>query len=193
MRCVTVLLMLTLCFAASPAFALEVSIANATPYEILGLYLEGVSDEGPEFSSFSALRARPGERCAEKNGNMATLTALQVDFGRGRIAVKDCALKDRAELTLCLDDAGKPILSTSDGKALPLAFSDLRFPEEDDKALDFMELVKARSREDVLKLGGLLSWISKNLAMWSCPCNLGKQSGQVPSAFFRKAAWHASA
>ncbi len=154
MRSVTVFLVLFLYFAASPASAMEVLLANATPYEILGLFLEGISDEGPQLSSFSALRALPGERCMENNGNMTTLTALQVDFGRGRIAVKDYALKDRAELTLRMDDAGKPVLSTPDGRTLPLVFHDLRFPEQDDKAVDFMTLVEAKSREDVLKIGG---------------------------------------
>ena len=154
MHCVTVFLVLCLNFAAFPASAMEVRIANGTPYEILGLFLEGVSGDGQQVSSFSAVRTLPGERCGDKNGNIDTLTALQADFGRGRIAVKDCALKDRAELTLSLDDAGKPVLSTSDGKALPLAFHDLRFPEGNANAVDFMALVEAKTREDVLKSGG---------------------------------------
>ena len=174
MRRVTVFLVLCLSFAAFPASAMEVRIANGTPYEILGLFLEGVSGDGQQISSFSAVRALPGERCGEKNGNIDTLTALHADFGRGRIAVKGCALKDRADLTLSMNDAGKPVLSTSDGRALPLAFHDLRFSGEHGTAVDFMALAEAKNREDVLKIGGTAVLDFKEFGDLVMPVQLGE-------------------
>ena len=153
MRCASFLLMILLYSSPFPAFAMEVLITNATPYEILGLFLEGVSDGGQEISSYSTVRARPGESCGERNGNMDTLNGLQVDFGLGRVVVKQCALKGRLELTLRMDEQDKALLSTSDGQVLPLVFSDLRYGQEDENALDFMELVQMTSREDVLGFG----------------------------------------
>ena len=173
MRCVTALFFFFFCFAASPAFAVEVRIANATPYEILGFCLEGIFEDGQRVSSFLAVRALPGESCGETDGNIETLTALQVDFGQGRAAVKDCALKGRAELTLGVDDGGKAVLSTSEGKALPLEFSDLRFPDEDAEGLDFMELVQAATREDVLRLGGQAAREFKEFGDVVMPVRLG--------------------
>ncbi len=154
MRFAAGLFVLFMCASAFPASAMEMLIANKTPYDILGFALEGVSNDGQQISSFSAAHARPGESCGEKNGSIAKLTALQVDFGRGRIAVKDCALTDKTELTLSMDGAGKAVLSASDGKALPLAFSDLRFPQDSAQAVDFVELLQAGTREGVLSLGG---------------------------------------
>ena len=173
MRFATALLEIFLCFAASPAFAVEVRIANATPYEILGFCLEGTTEDGQQISSFLATRALPGESCGESDGSMETLTALQVDFGRGRVAVKNCALKGRAELTLGMDDGGKAVLSTSEGKALPLEFSDLRFPAEDAGGLDFMELLDAATREDVLRLGGPAAREFKEFGDVVVPVRLG--------------------
>ena len=173
MRFVTALLELFLCFVASPAFAVEVRIANATPYEILGFFLEGMTGDGRQVSSFSAVRALPGESCGEKDGSMETLTALQVDFGRGRVAVRDCALKGMAELTLGMDDGGRAVLSTPGGKALPLEFSDLRFPADDAGGVDFIELVDAATREDVLRLGGPAARDFKDFGDVVVPVRLG--------------------
>ena len=153
MRFFTGLFALFMCGFAFTASAMEMAIANKTPYVILGFALEGVSGDGQQVSSFSAVHARQGESCGENNGSIAKLTALQVDFGRGRVAVKDCSLTGKAELTLRMDDAGKPVLAASDGKALPLAFSDLRFPQDTAQAVDFAELLQAGSREEVLALG----------------------------------------
>lgn len=154
MRFAAGLFALFMCGFAFPSSAMETVIANKTPYDILGLALEGVSGDGQQVSSFSAAHARPGESCGEKNGSISKLTALQVDFGRGRVAVKDCALTDKAELTLKMDDAGKPVLSTPDGKALPLVFHDLRFPQDTAKTVEFADLFHAGNREEVLALGG---------------------------------------
>ncbi|MCR5562271.1 MAG: hypothetical protein K6F46_02700 [Desulfovibrio sp.] len=168
-----VALMCALAVSAS-AFAMEMVITNETPYDILGFALEGVSDDGQQISSFSAVRALPGERCGEKNGSISKLTALQVDFGRGRVAVKDCALKNKAELILRMDDEGKPILTTSDGKSLPLAYSDLRFPHDNAQAVDFVELLQAGTREKALALGGAAVQEFKSLNDIVMPVRFGE-------------------
>ncbi len=143
-----------LCGSALPASAAEITVANDTPYEILGLSLEGVSEEGAAVSSFTAVHALPGEDCGERNGTIKTVTALAIDLGRGRTAIKNCSLQGSTALKLSMDGDDTPVLSTSDGKKLPVSFHDLRYAEEDGGAVDLRDLEQAANRSAVLRLGG---------------------------------------
>ncbi|MCR4666220.1 MAG: hypothetical protein K5657_02875 [Desulfovibrio sp.] len=138
------------------AQALSVEIANNSSYPILGVAMQGRTSDGSIMSAFSAFKGYPGSSVRQDVGNIRTLTALRIDYGRCRITVKNPAALKNAEtvqLTLRTHPENRtPTLTTGNGKELDLDIQDLRFTEHTPGVLDFMTLVRADGRGDVEKL-----------------------------------------
>ncbi|MBO4296832.1 MAG: hypothetical protein J5863_08745, partial [Desulfovibrio sp.] len=147
-------LLLAAC-TALPAHALDVHIANTSKSEILSVFLAGLTDDGHKMSMLNFMQSRPGETVDCGNEALKEIQTLALDYGRGRIALKDAApLKDMSEVKLVLsfDEQGQPELAVEGGEKLAIDITDLRFAQDAPGAVDVAELAKAATRGDVHKL-----------------------------------------
>ena len=149
------LALLLAAFAATPAHALSIHIANTSKSEILSVYLAGLTEDGHKMSMLNFMQSRPGETVDGGSETLKHLESLALDYGRGRLVLKDASpLKDKEEIRLVLsfDEHGQPALATDGGEKLAIETTDLRFAQDAPGAVDAAELAKAATRGDVHRL-----------------------------------------
>ncbi len=140
--------------SAVTAHGAVIRIANDTRYEIIGLSVEGLTEQGLKSSSYSAFRALPGQELRLDNGVIRTVTMIEADYGLGRVTVDDCSLGSPVLLSLSMDENSMPGLISPDGTILPAEVSDLRFDEQEKPAIGLIDLLKAADIDAVRRLGG---------------------------------------
>jgi len=153
-RTLLLALLLATCTAV-PVQALDVHIANKSKSEILSVFLAGLTNDGHKMSMLNFMQSRPGETVDCGNEELKEVQSLALDYGRGRITLKDPApLKDMSDVKLVLsfDEQGQPELALEGGDKLAIDVADLRFAQDAPGAVDVADLVKAATRGDVHKL-----------------------------------------